>query len=175
MLTYKQLVARAQKAKAAAVVAADRSRMADRAIKTWGRERFIAALARRRIVINKTLIVYPGKNGTCSSAAIPVAETKICFISDVSSPGFGNGGKWWFTLFVARAKKRGGFRNELLYMAAYGATPEKAAEMVKPWPIVTPSPALRRAHDALPRRKPDAVSDPDRDQMVSKMAKEIGP
>lgn len=131
-LTYRQLVSRKEKAEAACNAADAAARQTSMNLRAWGRERFIRALAKRGIRVKETLVVYRGTRSTSHSRAIPDAAAIILLVGDVSPPSPSHN-HWWFTLRCARQKKCGGFRDEWLFFAAHGETPEKAAATVGAW------------------------------------------
>jgi hypothetical protein len=103
------------------------------AIMQWGRDRFLAALAKRGIVPKQTVIRIKGERATSRRAATPDVPALLLFIGNVSPPNANSPPTWWFGMSYARQKKRGGYRDEWLHLSAYGKTPEEAAKMVEKW------------------------------------------
>ena len=133
-ISYATHLKRIATARAKADAAAMAHSNAARDAVKWGRDRFMFALATRGIALKKTLILIKGERGGFRRVATKDAPAILMSVGGGGRP-FKQGDTWWFDVFYARQKKRGGFRAEYLRMIVHGKTPEDAAKMVVKWGV----------------------------------------
>jgi len=132
MTRLETLITRAEKAATKVKAAREAERKTRAAISGHGFDRFKIALAKRGIVPKETLVKIKGSKATSRKVFVPDVAGRVEFFHSPSPPN-AHDPKWWFSVYLARQKKDGSFRNESLYCAAYGATPEDAAKMIVKW------------------------------------------